>query len=67
MADAATGGGGDAPKLKVADRWPVIYNWAHGGTVLAPELIRECRDVLGYLGAQPEGAEPVEKGDVHGG
>jgi hypothetical protein len=42
-----------APKLKVADRWPVIYNWAHGGTVSAPELIRECRDVLDYLGASP--------------
>lgn len=43
-------GGGEDVKLRVADRWPVIYNWAHGGSVLAPELGRELHDVLAYLG-----------------
>jgi hypothetical protein len=39
-------------RLEVADRWPVLHNWTHGGSVQAPELIRECRDVIAYLGGK---------------
>jgi hypothetical protein len=53
-------------RVRVADSWPVIHNWAHGGTVLAPELIRECRDVISYLGGGEVMREALDKIRLYG-
>lgn len=35
----------------VRERWPVLAKWASGEVTLTHELVRDLRDVLGFMGA----------------
>lgn len=42
----------------VASRWPILAQWAAGGTIEAHELVTDLRDALDFLGGENAGVWP---------